>query len=52
MVAGLGAGLYASLEEAAAAMRGGITRFEPAMGDAVRAERLERWQKAVAAARL
>jgi len=52
MLAGLGAGLFASLEEAAAAMRGGITRFEPAMKDAVREERLGRWQKAVAAARL
>ncbi len=52
MLAGLGAELFASLEEAAGAMRGGITRFEPSMKDAVRDERLARWRKAVAAARL
>ncbi len=33
-------------------MRGGITRFEPAMDDEVREERLTRWCRAVAAARL
>jgi len=52
MLAGLGAGLFASLDEAAGAMRGGITRFEPAMEDDVRDERLARWRKAIAAARL
>ncbi|MBS1240116.1 MAG: glpK, partial [Proteobacteria bacterium] len=52
MLAGLGGGLFASLGEAAAAMRGGVTRFEPAMAEEVRQERLARWRKAIAAARL
>jgi len=52
MLAGLGAGLFASLGEAAAAMRGGVTRFEPAMAEEVRQERLARWRKAIAAGRL
>jgi glycerol kinase len=49
MLAGVGAGLFGSLEEAAA-MRGRSHRFEPAMDEAVRAERLARWTKALAAA--
>ena len=48
MLAGLGAGLFGSLEEAAA-MRGAVRRFEPAMAEAVRAARLAGWEKAVAA---
>jgi glycerol kinase len=52
MLAGLGAGLFASLKDAAKAMRGGITCFEPAMKDDVREERLARWRKAIGAARL
>ena len=51
MLAGLGAGLYASLEEAAGAMRGGARRFEPDMADDVRQERLARWRRAMAAVR-
>jgi glycerol kinase len=47
MLAGLGAGLFGSLEEAAA-MRGAVRRFEPAMAEAVRAARLAGWKKAVA----
>ncbi|MBO9601789.1 MAG: glycerol kinase GlpK [Novosphingobium sp.] len=52
MLAGLGQGLFGSLDEAAKAMRGSVTRFGPAMEDAVRAERLARWGRAIAAARL
>jgi glycerol kinase len=48
MLAGVGAGLFGSLEEAAA-MRGAVRRFAPAMAGAVRAGRLAGWKKAVAA---
>ena len=47
-LAGLGAGLFASLEDAATAMRGPVRRFDPAMDAAERAERLARWRKALA----
>lgn len=47
MLAGVGCGLFGSLREAAA-MRGGVERFEPAMDPAVRADRLGRWQAALA----
>jgi glycerol kinase len=46
MLAGVGAGLFGSLEEAAA-MRGAVERFQPAMEAEVRAARLEGWKKAV-----
>jgi glycerol kinase len=46
MLAGVGCGIFASLEEAAA-MRGDVRRFEPAMDAAVRERRLEGWAKAV-----
>ncbi|WP_374408891.1 glycerol kinase GlpK [Pelagerythrobacter sp.] len=49
MLAAVGAGLHASLEDAAGAMRGKVRRFEPAMAGAVREERLVRWRKALAA---
>ncbi|HVQ07902.1 MAG TPA: glycerol kinase [Allosphingosinicella sp.] len=48
MLAGVGAGLFGSLEEAAA-MRGAVRRFKPAMAEAARAGRLAGWKKAVAA---
>ncbi|HEV7658926.1 MAG TPA: glycerol kinase [Allosphingosinicella sp.] len=48
MLAGVGAGLFGSLEEAAA-MRGAVRRFEPAMAEATRSGRLAGWKKAVAA---
>jgi glycerol kinase len=48
MLAGVGCGMFASLEEAAA-MRGELTRFEPAMGAGVRERRLDQWAKAVEA---
>jgi glycerol kinase len=47
MLAGVGAGLFGSLE-AAAAMRGEVRRFRPDMTDEVRAARLAGWQKALA----
>jgi glycerol kinase len=49
MLAGLGCGLFAGLEEAAA-MRGPVRRFVPAMAAAERATRLEGWSQAIAAA--
>ena len=46
MLAGVGAGLYASLDDAAA-MRGAVRRFAPAMDESTRAARLEGWERAV-----
>ncbi|HET9640367.1 MAG TPA: glycerol kinase GlpK [Allosphingosinicella sp.] len=46
MLAGVGCGMFASLEEAAA-MRGAVERFEPAMAAGVRDARLAGWKKAV-----
>ncbi|HEX8626512.1 MAG TPA: glycerol kinase GlpK [Allosphingosinicella sp.] len=46
MLAGVGCGMFASLEEAAA-MRGAVERFEPAMAPEVREARLAGWKKAV-----
>jgi glycerol kinase len=48
MLAGVGCGMFASLEEAAA-MRGAVERFEPAMAADVREARLAGWEKAVEA---
>jgi glycerol kinase len=45
----VGAGLHASLEEAAAAMIGGTRRFEPVMDNEERAVRLAAWDKALSA---
>jgi glycerol kinase len=47
MLAGLGCGLFGSLEEAAA-MRGGVRAFAPQMGAEVREQRLSRWRAALA----
>ena len=47
MLAGLGCGLFGALEDAAA-MRGPVERFQPAMAPEVRAERLAGWKRAVA----
>jgi glycerol kinase len=47
MLAGVGCGLFDSLEEASA-MRGGVERFEPAVEEAVRAVRLKGWSGALA----
>jgi glycerol kinase len=48
MLAGLGAGLFASLADACAAMRGDVRRFEPAMAADARAGRLALWRQAIA----
>jgi len=48
MLAGVGAGLYASLRVAAAAMRGPSTHFLPTMPAATRAARLDAWRSALA----
>ncbi len=47
MLAGIGAGLFGSLDEAAA-MRGTVERFSPAMDAQARATRLDGWREAVA----
>ena len=49
ILAGVGAGLFGSLEEAAQAMRGAVRHFTSAMDEDVRAERLARWARALAA---
>lgn len=46
MLAGVGCGWFADLEEAKA-MRGAVEAFEPAMDEAVREARLQGWRKAV-----
>lgn len=46
MLAGVGCGMFGSLEEAAG-MRGAVERFEPAMAAEVREARLAGWKKAV-----
>ncbi len=48
MLAGLGAGLFGSLEEAAGAMRGTVQTFAPQLEEPVRAARLTAWQQALA----
>jgi glycerol kinase len=47
MLAGVGAGLYASLHEAAI-MRGSVEQFAPKMASELRAKRLDGWADAVA----
>ena len=46
MLAGVGAGLFASLEEAGA-MRGPVRRFAPAMARERREERIASWDAAL-----
>jgi glycerol kinase len=48
MLAGIGCGMFASLDEAAA-MRGGVERFEPALSAGARQARLKRWKIALEA---
>lgn len=50
MLAACGAGMHASLDAAAQAMRGRLHTFEPAMEGEVREARLAAWKKALAAA--
>jgi len=49
MLAGLGAGLFASVDEAAAAMRGKVRAFIPQMEQAERGARIAAWHAALAA---
>lgn len=48
MLAAVGAGIYATLEEAAARMGGEVTRFEPQMSASEREKRLSGWREAMA----
>ena len=48
MLAGVGAGLFASLDDAAKAMRGTVRGFVPDLGEDVRSARLELWRRALA----
>lgn len=50
MLAGVGAGMFASLADAAQSMRGDVDHFTPDMDDSTRQQRLTRWRKALAAA--
>ena len=52
MLAGVGAGLFASLDEAASAVRGTVRVFSPAMDADTRAARVAAWDKAVHGVRL
>ena len=49
LCAAVGVGLHASLEDAAAAMRGSSVQFEPRMDDGIREARLARWKRALEA---
>ena len=49
MLGAVGSGMHATLEDAAAAMRGGCEEFVPGMKVDDRAARIERWDRAVAA---
>ena len=51
MLAGVGAGLFASLDEAASTVRGRVARFSPGSNPDARARRMDRWDRAVAAVR-
>ena len=46
MLAGVGCGLFGSLEEAAA-MRGSVETFVPAMSGETRGQRLSDWRRAL-----
>ncbi len=48
MLAGVGAGVFGGLEEAAKAMRGSVRAFTPAMGEQERSARLAAWHRALA----
>ncbi len=48
ILASVGSGLFNSLEAAAAAMRGGVTRFAPDMAQGARENRLQAWRTALA----
>jgi glycerol kinase len=48
MLAGLGAGIYGSLGQAAEAMRSDVREFSPKVDEQVRQARLDQWAKAMA----
>jgi glycerol kinase len=48
MLAGVGAGLFDSLDEAASAVRGQVSTFRPEMDASVRTSRVAAWDQAVA----
>jgi len=50
MLAAVGVGLHPDLDSAAIAMRGALVCFSPVMDDAVRSERLDRWNRTLSAA--
>ncbi len=50
MLAGVGVGMFMSLEEAAQSMRGAVDHFVPQMDAETREDRLARWRRALAAA--
>ena len=47
MLAGVGAGLFDSLDEAASAVRGQVSTFRPEMDASVRTSRVAAWDQAV-----
>ncbi|MGE3691527.1 MAG: glycerol kinase GlpK [Novosphingobium sp.] len=49
MLAGLGAGLFGGLDEAAASMRGQLRRFTPCLDSDSRKQRINAWREAMAA---
>jgi glycerol kinase len=51
MLAGVGCGLFGSLQEAATAVRGPVDRFAPTPDDGRRARRIAHWDRAVAGVR-
>ncbi len=50
MLAAAGVGLYPDIESAAKTMRGTLKTFKPDMDDALRKERLARWERALSVA--
>jgi glycerol kinase len=51
MLAGVGSGMFGSLREAATAVRGAVQRFTPSPDKGGLAQRIETWDRAVAAVR-
>ncbi len=49
ILAGVGCGMFASLDEAAGAIRGEISSFEPSMDEGTRSARLDAWRSALKA---
>jgi glycerol kinase len=49
ILAAVGAGLFPTLQDAVAAMRGAVRTFTPAMDQSTRSDRLGRWSRALSA---